>query len=283
MSNWGDPEVAMAVRDLVGQIVHEHLMTLRPVPRYGTVTEVNSTTGYVKILLSGETDPVEYPWSDGALPIVGERVRVNGPNTDRYAERAQPYGGFGVGDIKWTIATTPDPGCVFMTGQTLVNAQTLHKRLWARTPSNLKSGSNIILPDARGRAFVCRHDGDADWDVIGEVRGAKTHQLSISEMPSHGHGGLTGDANANHEHDISANTGGFGFMRRTAWNGSNWDATFVNNGSASVEFHTYAQTQGFDAQHQHGIPSQGGDGSHNNIQPSVVFQAMLMIGLAGLD
>ena len=82
--NWADPEVALAVRDLVGQIVHEHLTQLRPVPRYGTVTEVDTVNARVKVILSGETEPVDYPWSDGSFPVVGERVRVNGPNTDRY-------------------------------------------------------------------------------------------------------------------------------------------------------------------------------------------------------
>jgi microcystin-dependent protein len=42
-------------------------------------------------------------------------------------------------------------------------------------------------PDLRGRFIAGYHPGDFDYNTIGKVGGAKTHLLTISEMPSHAH------------------------------------------------------------------------------------------------
>lgn len=43
---------------------------------------------------------------------------------------------------------------LLMYGQTLINCETLYPRLWANASSTWKSGSNLIIPDMRGRIPV---------------------------------------------------------------------------------------------------------------------------------
>lgn len=43
------------------------------------------------------------------------------------------------------------------------------------------------LPDFKGKIPVGRDSGQTEFDVLGETGGAKTHTLSIPEMPVHSH------------------------------------------------------------------------------------------------
>jgi prepilin-type N-terminal cleavage/methylation domain-containing protein len=59
------------------------------------------------------------------------------------------------------------------------------------------------LPDMRGRLAVGRDTAQTEFDVIGEIGGAKTHTLTTAEMPSHTH------AEDNHNHSQNAHNHGF--------------------------------------------------------------------------
>lgn len=58
--------------------------------------------------------------------------------------------------------------------------------LWA-SAAGVSSATTFLIPDARGRVLVGRDGGDEQFDTLGEAGGAKTHTLTVAEMPAHGH------------------------------------------------------------------------------------------------
>lgn len=82
-----------------------------------------------------------------------------------------------------------------------------------------------------GRVIVGLDSGQTEFDTLDETGGAKTHTLTIPEMPSHGHTGVVGTAAS-------------GSIAATG-------STVTPTGNTS-------------------IGSTGGDGAHNNLQPYIV-------------
>lgn len=159
-----------------------------------------------------------------------------------------------VGDIKASIRTTADTDWLLF-GQTVVNGQTLYPDLWAIIPASWKSGSNIVLPSLDGRDL--KGDGTVS---LGSLAGANARTLVAANLPPHAHANdhdhvsaNTGFMSGDHGHNASGNTGADGFMQRGPYNGSNFDASFVDNGLKSVTFHANAQTGGVNANHTHAL------------------------------
>ena len=92
-----------------------------------------------------------------------------------------------------------------------------------------------------GRVLVAKST-DAEFDTIGETGGAKTHTLTTSEMPSHSH--------ANPANSI-------GYINALA----SLNGTQVGNLPTPISGNVMGQAS---------IPSAGGGGSHNNLQPYIV-------------
>lgn len=115
-------------------------------------------------------------------------------------------------------------------------------------PSTLL-GYGTWVQIAQGRALVGQDPGDADWDVPEETRGAKTHTLTVNEMPSHNH---PQDAHSHTPYINSEENGGY-----TRIDGSGPGGTLVPNGSMTPST-PY-------------IHPAGSGWAHNNIQPSFVI------------
>lgn len=94
------------------------------------------------------------------------------------------------------------------------------------------SGSSFLVPNMKGRVLVGRDASQSEFDNLGELGGAKTHTLTINEMPSHRH---TFTDFPNSVQDLANGT-----------------YTFRRSPSASFT--------GFE----------GGDQPHNNLQPYIV-------------
>lgn len=116
--------------------------------------------------------------------------------------------------------------------------------------------SHFRLPNLKGRAPVGRDSAQTEFDSLGETGGAKTHQLSASEMPAHNHGGSTGS-----QYVTLASGGSLGK---------------ANNFDLPAGMISYSATQSSGATlHSHSVSSQGGDGFHNNLQPYLVVNYII--------
>jgi len=141
------------------------------------------------------------------------------------------------------------------------------------------------LPDLRGRFLM----GDASAGAMG---GEATHALSVTEMPSHNHGGTTGGGttgtgttgteSAYHTHNIRQDltfyvpqgaTSTTGVIAYGAW-GMNTVGALVSDSNNSLHTHSVPglSIPGLS------IPAQGGGGAHNNLPP---YMTVRWITLAG--
>ena len=116
--------------------------------------------------------------------------------------------------------------------------------------------SHFRLRNRAGKVAVGYQAGDTDFNAIGKTGGAKTHTLQVTEMPSHNHSGLTG-LGAGTYYGIPTgllDSSGFGLGTFSS---------YINRVLVAAD--------GFPLDmHQHTIPSQGGGGAHNNMQPYTV-------------
>lgn len=112
-------------------------------------------------------------------------------------------------------------------------------------------GANTFcLPDVRGRVPGSVGESDANTatnHVLGHAPGEETHTLTVGEMPSHNHGGVTGNAGYDTSVQSIAALGG----------GSTDSCDNVG-------------------QHSHSISAQGGGAAHNNMQPTIFIGSMFI-------
>jgi len=153
------------------------------------------------------------------------------------------------------------------------------------------SGSNFLLPDARGRVIgnagtivdACDPSGVAfgPGASLGEVN----HQLTIAEMPAHNHNSATGspgnnttavgntsDATTGITHNGTGPTGGgrdgYGLAYQ---DGHSTQSASVNDGAEPNLFTSIAALTLTDPGHHHTIASNGGNACHNNMQPTLFY------------
>lgn len=131
-------------------------------------------------------------------------------------------------------------------------------------------GFGTWVRHAQGRALVGLDEGDADFDAIDKTAGAKTHTLTVGEMPVHKHGKgtlATGAAGA-HSHSIPVGS-------------TDKSVVDFNTAVDIAEFNLSLDpiTISDASNHTHGISGDtadaGADGAHNNLQPSIVVAVWL--------
>lgn len=136
-----------------------------------------------------------------------------------------------VGSIVDYIGSSAPAGWLLLDGSTISGGQTLYPSLWSVLPASFKSGSDIILPDARGRVMVGLNSSDSDFDAVGETGGSKDVTLTSAQsgVPAHTHDFTSN--NHNHSFTGSAHNHTFtGDSRTTSSNNAN---VSVNNFSGS--------------------------------------------------
>jgi microcystin-dependent protein len=102
------------------------------------------------------------------------------------------------------------------------------------------------LPDLRGRVAVGLDSTQTEFDTLGESGGAKTHTLTIAEMPSHSH----------------TTSGNPGIYRDFTGAGSNHGTLSIN--PSTLNFANPYSTNAV-----------GGGGAHNNLQPYEVLHYII--------
>jgi microcystin-dependent protein len=105
------------------------------------------------------------------------------------------------------------------------------------------SGGNPLLPNTKGRAIVGQDGAQGEFDALGEAGGAKTHVLTVGEIPAHSHPFLNNLL-------TQVNTG---FAAPNPSHASGAFALFVDGVTGPT----------------------GGGGAHNNLQPYIAMPYMI--------
>lgn len=89
--------------------------------------------------------------------------------------------------MMWTTATAPG-GWLLCDGSAV--SRTTYAALFAAIGTTYGAGdgsTTFNVPNLKGRVPVGRDSGDSSFDTLGETGGAKTHTLTVGEMPAHTH------------------------------------------------------------------------------------------------
>jgi microcystin-dependent protein len=125
--------------------------------------------------------------------------------------------------------------------------------MWSGSTASIPTGWALCngangTPNLRDRFIV---GAGSDYEV-GATGGVNSVALTINEMPSHSHGGKTGDDSPDHTHNYT----GVEITQET----SGGSSTRPRRDEAKT-------TTGASNRHQHGITAEGGNGAHENRPP----------------
>ena len=169
--------------------------------------------------------------------------------------------------VIWDYAGTTAPtGWLFPDGSAV--SRTTYAALFAvlSTTFGVGDGSTTFnLPDLRGRVGVGKDNmggttagrvTNAQSAIVGTTLGAsggvETYALDIASMPAHNHTGSTGS-------------------------GTTSAQTLFDSGGLGPEFTVLVNSGGdtTGGAHDHSIPSQGGGGTHQNMQPTLILNKII--------
>lgn len=205
------------------------------------------------------------------------------------------------GTIQDYVGSTAPSGWSLLDGSTITSASTTYPNLWAVAPVGWRSGSSLILPDARGRVIVAK-SSSGTFQTLGGTGGAETHTLTSAEIPSvaaanHTHGAGTFAA-SDHGHGpgsfaaaIGATNGDayrIGYVAGTV-NGPGTATYSVQGGGLLVNsggFNHYTPVFGTSAGATPAVTGNSGTtsantgsgGAHNNLQPFIVMNKIIRLG-----
>jgi microcystin-dependent protein len=174
------------------------------------------------------------------------------------------------------------------------------------TSYGIGDGSTTFnVPNLKGRVVIAKDASQTEFDVLGETGGSKTHTLTIAEMPSHDHNGLTQSAGTHthtvtdpgHTHAITDpghthtqttvnddfnNSGSYPNFTKPSYaqydsaGTITWTDTINSNTTGvSVNTNTTGITNQNAGAHQHGIDSQGGGSAHSILPPYLVMNYLI--------
>ncbi len=196
-----------------------------------------------------------------------DAINVNGTSawsTSVSTTTTNAYGSLAVGtsiDGYWTSAPQ---GFLLENGAAV--SRTTYSDLFAVIGTTYGAGdgsTTFNLPDSRGRTAVNKNPSDAEFATVGQKYGTKVETLSVAQIPSHTH---IQDA---HSHSIVM-PGTLGGSQQQL------DSDFAGGGSLSAGVPTWSTNMSAFANAAYAAATvatnqyTGGNGAHNNIQPSIV-------------
>lgn len=238
-----------------------------------TVTSYNSVTGVLVVNVTNTTGSGTdlTPW---AIWVAAGPQGPPGPQGSKGDKGDTGLtGGPPIGAMFMWLSSTP-PADYFLLDGTCKD-KTTYADLFAVLGDKWSTmdgcgGSSFGLPPMQGRVPIgagqgatAEGGGTGTNRTLGTVGGAETHTLTIPQTPSHNHGGLTGNQNANHTHGYTISLWGSGQDSSRPLAGN------VSGGSVGLN------TGIENANHQHVIAAQGGGQAHNNMSPFIVVNYII--------
>jgi microcystin-dependent protein len=175
--------------------------------------------------------------------------------------------------LEYWGSTAPSTQFAFPYGQAI--SRTTYSGLFSLIGTTYGAGdgsTTFALPDIRGRVVACADNmgGTAASrltsisSALGSAGGEQAHLLITAEMPSHNHSATSTDAG--HTHGVSGAPYGSSSIAyqyyQAGSQGGPYGNITINTGHASITTT---------------IANQGGDGTHNNVQPTIIANRILRI------
>lgn len=176
--------------------------------------------------------------------------------------------GFIVGEVRWwPFAIAPDTHWAMCDGQAVSRTLGTYKALADKliplgfpAPFGPGDGSTTFtLPNFKRRVLVHRDSAYVPMDTIGETGGLEDVTLILSQVPPHSHNLLQDAVDPRPKIPTAQGTPG----------SNNWCLTFTNWDNVTL-FKPPMSAGPTDAQ--------GGGGSHTNLQPYMVLNAIIYLG-----
>lgn len=220
--------------------------------------------------------------------------------------------GFTTGDVKLTLKQVADAGWIIAddgtigsagsTATTRANADTqdLYALLWnnvsdtwapvtggrgASAALDFAANKPLKLTRLLGRAIGLAGSGSGlTTRQLGEYLGAQTHTLTTSEMPGHTHANTLTDpghvhsntlSDPGHVHSMGLLFGGTAGGSAAGQGGTFYSTPYTNTASSTtgITINNASKVTGVTITNA----SQGGDGAHNNMQPTGFLNAMIKL------
>lgn len=199
-----------------------------------------------------------------------------------------------VGSVSTYAGSQAPTGYILCDGSAI--SRTVYHALFQVIGTTYGSGdgsTTFNVPNLKGKFVVGFDSAQTEFDNLSETGGAKTHTLTIAEMPAHNHNGLTQSAGT-HTHTITDPGHAHGVtdpghshtlpQSLTPLTGigpaDDWtQGSGTNTGTSTTGLTVNSNTTGITNQsagaHQHVIDSQGGGQPHNNLPPYLVLNYII--------
>jgi microcystin-dependent protein len=212
---------------------------------------------------------------------------VDGVAVERPIPASQPGDTFPAGTVVDFAGSAAPTGWLICDGAAVSRAT--YPQLFANLGTTFGAGdgsTTFNLPDCRGKVVAGKHSSGT-FNTLGASGGEETHVTTVSEMPSHNHGGATNnsvpfntsDQSNDHLHGVAQtdlyNNGAGGGPGRAQGSlvgagGGPYSATGPTATGGTNVGHVHSV-----GAHTHGISSQGGGAGHNNLQPYIVLNKII--------
>lgn len=181
-----------------------------------------------------------------------------------------PAGGGIVSGIIMAYAGNPAPaGWLICDGSAISRGN--YASLFSALGTTYGSGdqsTTFNLPDLRGRTPIGYDVGQTEFNAIGKRGGAKTHILTVNEMPSHNH--TTNTTGSGHTHEF-----GFEYQSDVATTGQAYRISDIQNITHASGTNGTATPTATGSTHTHGVGDTGNGQAHSILQPYVAMNYII--------